>query len=117
MRLSLLVALVAGAAVAAASWPTDADAQSRRRARVTAEAYPGAGYTYSRTRQRTRITVRRARSFLDPGTEVLPQSQSYTDYASGGPLYYPSASAFPANQYRYPLPESYYLPGYTQWGW
>lgn len=117
MRLSLLVALAAGVAVVAASWPSDADAQTRRRAgaRVAAEAYPGAGY--SRSRRGTRITVRRGRSFLDPGTEVLPQSRSYTDYATGGPMYYPSASAFPSNAYRYPLPDTYYLPGYTRWWW
>ena len=31
-------------------------------------------------RPRTRITVRRERSYLDPGREVIPYSQPYTDY-------------------------------------
>jgi hypothetical protein len=111
MRLSLLVALAAGIAVAAASWPVDADAQSRRRARVAAEAYPGAGYSYGRPRQSARITVRRARSFLDPGTEVLPGSQSYTDYANP-PLWYPSRIWDTTGTYRFPLPDYYYVPGF-----
>jgi hypothetical protein len=53
---------------------------AKKRGMRTAEAYPGARY-YRGPRAPARITVRRARSFLDPGTEVLPYSQSYTDYA------------------------------------
>jgi hypothetical protein len=33
------------------------------------------------TRPRSRITVRRPRSYLDPGNEVLPGERSYREYA------------------------------------
>lgn len=110
MRRTLLLALALGTA-ALAAWPGDSEAQTRRATRYQQEAYPGAGYAYDRPRTRTRITVRRARSYLDPGTEVLPRSQNYTDYAFP-PLWYPSKSWDAAGARRYPLPDSYYLPGY-----
>lgn len=60
---------------------TPGDAAPRRGDRAV-EAYPGARYfSGQHSRPRARITVRRARTFLDPGTEVLPLSQPYTDYA------------------------------------
>jgi hypothetical protein len=71
----------------------------------TAEAQP---------RKRTHITVT-PRSYLDPGTEVLPMSRSYTDYAVP-PRYNPHVAFDPANERRSPLPETWYLPGYTR-GW
>lgn len=110
MRRILLFA-VAAATVAFATWPNDADAQRRRVTRYQQEAYPGAGYAYERPRSRTRITVRRARSYLDPGTEVLPRSRSYTDYAFP-PLWYPSRSWDPTGARRFPLPGAYELPGF-----
>ena len=110
MRSTKLTALAVAAATAVvlASWP--AEAQSRRSAtRYETEAYPGAGPA----RARTRITVRRARTYLDPGTEVLPMSRQYTDYAFP-PLWYPSRHWDAAGTWRYPLPDNFYLPGYVR---
>ena len=77
MRVAPFAMLAAAALLVLTAWP--ADAQNRARGqRVQREAYPGAGYSYPRSyvrRARTRITVRRGRTFLDPGTEVLPRSQ------------------------------------------
>ena len=39
---------------------------------------PSRVITYGRPR--TRVTVQRQRSYLDPGREVQPYSQTYTDY-------------------------------------
>lgn len=91
MRWTMLSAVTLAAAVALASAP--ADAQTRRQ------------YQIEKKKQRaaTRITVRRARSYLDPGTEVLPRSQSYTDYIVT-PLQRPNDAWDPARSYRFPLP-------------
>jgi len=120
MRLKSFLAMTAAAVVVWAAWPTDADAQSRRRsgARV-AEEYPGARvYRGSRARVarsgRTRVTVSRQRSFLDPGTEVIPGSQNYTNYALP-PLGGPDRSYDPTGARRFPLPDSYELPGYSRY--
>ena len=74
MRWTMLTVTAVATATAflIASWP--ADAQTRRRVRQDLDSYQV-------KRPPTRITVRRARSYLDPGTEVLPMSRSYTDYA------------------------------------
>ena len=60
-------------------------------------------------RARTRITVRR-RSFLNPGTEVLPGDEKYTDYAI--PPGYSATSVFEntAFSHRSPLPGPFDLP-------
>jgi hypothetical protein len=109
MRIAPFAALAAAALLVLTAWP--ADAQNRRGKRVEREAYPGAGYTYARrTGPRTRITVRRARSYLDPGTEVLPRSQPYMDYASP-PLWYPTRIWDTTGSFRSPLPDSFTLPG------
>ena len=108
MRWTALTVLAAAAAVVVTALP--ADAQSRRK-RIDAEAYPGAGYSYNRAP--TRITVRRARTYLVPGTEVLPLSQQYTDYALP-PLWYPSKNWDAAGSWRYPLPDNFNLPGYVR---
>jgi hypothetical protein len=85
MRWTAIAAIAAGMGLLIAAAP--ADAAPKKRGARTAEAYPGARY-YRGARPRARITVRRPRSFLDPGTEVQPYSQPYTDYAL--PLgYYP----------------------------
>lgn len=82
MRWAPLTAFAVAAAVVLASWP--ADAQTRKRTR-NFESYQD--YRANRANARiasrpsARITVRRQRSFLDPGTEVEPMSRSYTDYA------------------------------------
>ena len=91
MRWATLTALAAAAAVLLASMP--ADAQTRKRAARNFESYQDwkAKRAYAARYAggpRARFTVRRERSFLDPGTEVEPMSRSYTDYAipptSGG---------------------------------
>jgi hypothetical protein len=102
MRWTTLTAIAVAAGFVLASWP--ADAQTRRRVRQDLESYQV-------KRPPTRITVRRARSYLDPGTEVLPMSRSYTDYAIP-PNHYPSRIWDTTNHYRFPLPDQFYLPGY-----
>jgi hypothetical protein len=114
MRLTI-VALsgIAAAALAFAALPADAapkkrtqaasqndvnvSSQSRRRAR--------------QTRPRTRITVR-PRSFLDPGTDVLPGERKYLDYAIP-PNSYSGLSVLDntAFYHRSPLPGPFDLPG------
>jgi hypothetical protein len=113
MRLKSFLAMIAAAVVVWAAWPTDADAQSRRRsgARVAAVDQDG---RIIRRGNRTRVTVRRSRSFLDPGTEVLPGSQNYTNYALP-PLGGPDRAYDPTGARRFPLPDSYELPGYTRY--
>ena len=77
MRWTGIAAIAVGMGLLMASAPAEA---AKKRGMRTAEAYPGARY-YQRTRAPARITVRRQRSFLDPGTEVQAYSQPYTDYA------------------------------------
>ncbi len=110
MRLLSLLALATVAATVFACLPTSsADAQTRRRVVRAEEPYPGANPP--RVITRTRITVRRARSFLDPGTEVLPHSQPSLDYALP-PMYYPSRNWDATGARRFPLPEPYDIPGF-----
>jgi hypothetical protein len=82
---------------AASQVDVDMSSQSRRRVR--------------QKRARTRITVRR-RSFLDPGTDVLPGERKYTDYAIP-PYSYSGMSVFDntAFYHRSPLPGPFDLPG------
>jgi len=128
MRLLRLAAALAAVTVVVAALP--AEAQTRTRGVVQADqgagldAFSAQTTRRSTTRraaprrtaragngQRTRITVRRARTFLDPGTEVLPLSRSYTDYAIP-PLYSPNRSWDTTGAYTSPLP------GSTPWtGW
>lgn len=113
MRLTTVFVFLVAATAVWAAWPTDADAQSRRRgAYRSAEAYPGARPRAARSR--TRVTVRRERSFLDGGTEVVPRSKSYTDYAlpvTGAP----DSAYDPTGARRFPLPNNFELPGYTRY--
>jgi hypothetical protein len=102
MRWITLTVVAVAAGVALTSWP--ADAQPRKRVRQDLDSYQV-------KRPPTRITVRKARSYLDPGTEVLPMSRSYTDYAMP-PNWYPTGAWDAAGAYRYPLPDPFYLPGY-----
>lgn len=88
--------------------PSEVSSQRVRRSQHTRRVVT----TRSR-RAPTRFTVRRERSYLDPGTEVLPRSQSYTDYALP-PLRTPTSDYDPSQSRRYPLPDSYYLPGYVR---
>jgi hypothetical protein len=82
MRWTALVAaafLVGTGVLTAASTP----AEAQRRGARSVEEYPGSRYDRAgrRTRAPARITVRRGRSFLDPGTTVAPFSRQYMEYA------------------------------------
>ena len=93
MRWATLTALVAAAAVVLTAWP--ADAQTRKRTRSNFESYQDYRAKHANARlagrPSARITVRRQRSFLDPGTEVEPMSRSYTDYAFPPGGYFPTS--------------------------
>ena len=79
MRWTFVTAVAVGLGLLLASAP--ADAAKKKRGYRVAEAYPGERYFRGpRARGPARITVRRGRSFLDPGTEVAPLSQPYLDY-------------------------------------
>jgi hypothetical protein len=69
------------------------------------------------TRPRARVIVRN-RSFLDPGTEVLPGEYKYTDYAIP-PGYSPTGVIANTPFYhRGPLPGPFDLPGKDNpWPW
>lgn len=86
-------------------------------ASAPAEAAQKKGYSNTSTqraatsqRARTRITVQR-RSFLDPGTEVLPGERKFTDYVF--PPGYSATSVIDNTvfSHRPPLPGYYDLPG------
>jgi hypothetical protein len=104
---------VAIAALALASAPTEAATQKRVVAKpaVTRQIAPRQVVA---TRARTRITVQ-PRSFLDPGTEVLPGERKFNDYAF--PPYYSPTSVIDnkAGHHRSPLPGPFDLPGYNPW--
>ena len=103
MRLPTLTVLAAAAVVVLAAWPADAQQRRSRAQRVDrSEAYPGERYIRG-NRPRTRITVRRPRTYLDPGTEVLPRSQPDLDYVDP-PLWYPTRIWDTTGSRRSPLP-------------
>ena len=105
MRVISLVVLAAVAAALAA--PAEA---ATKRKRVAKRFDPVAEYRGT-ARTRTRITVRKQRSYLDPGTEVYPGSMNYTDYAFP-PNDYPFRAIDPTGAGRYPLPGPFDLPSY-----
>jgi hypothetical protein len=109
MRLALLTAFAATAAMLAIAGP--ADAQQRRGYQQRGERITIIDET---GRVRTKITVRR-RSYLDGGTEVVPGERKFMDYAV--PSTYmngaPSSSWDPTGIHRYPLPRPFELPGYS----
>ena len=89
-------AVGAALAVMFAAWPDHADAA---------------------TKKRTRIVVQK-RSYLDAGTEVLPGTRKYTDYAFPIFRQTPYSAGFefhPAPQGRFPLPDPFWLPGSTRY--
>ena len=107
MRLTAVAAVAIGLGLVIASVPAEA---AKKRGMHRGEAYPGARYYAP---PRARITVRRGRSFLDPGTEVLPLSQGYTNYAVP-PGYHPfqvvggaATPAGPSNPH-WPAPGAYH---------
>lgn len=61
-------------------------------------------------RQRPRITVKKARSYLDPGTTVKPGHLRYRDYAEPIWSRYPSYGPDPLGS-RWPLPGPFDFPG------
>lgn len=74
LTLAVTAASMTGLILTATAGPADA----ARKKRV--EYYTGDRYYTVRTGPRSRIVVRQ-RSYLDPGTEVLPGDRKYTDYA------------------------------------
>jgi hypothetical protein len=60
-------------------------------------------------RKPTRVVVTK-RSYLDAGTEVKPGERHFTDYVFP-PNYSPYSVVDPTRSYRYPLPDSFWLPG------
>jgi len=110
MPVATLAALAATSAIVLAlTGPADAQQRSGYRAqteRITIIDENG--------RARTRITVR-PRSFLDPGNNVEPYSQHYTDYAMQ-PDSYPGEYLYDRNDWRsswsrMPIPTCFDLPG------
>ncbi|HEX5507006.1 MAG TPA: hypothetical protein VFX37_00720 [Pseudolabrys sp.] len=80
MRLSGLATILVAAAVAGLlAVPADA-APKRKHVVVTGPDNTHVSWIDENGRRHTRIIVQR-RSYLDPGTEVLPYSQSSFDYA------------------------------------
>jgi hypothetical protein len=93
MGLKALGAIVIAAAVGFAAWPTDAATSTKK--------------------QRTRVVVTK-RSYLDAGTEVKPgewRGRGIDFMAPPG--FTPYSYYDPTNSYRYPLPDPFWLPGYT----
>jgi hypothetical protein len=90
MSVKALGAVVVAAAVAFAAWPAEAATKKR---------------------SPTRVIVTK-RSYLDAGTEVKPGERKFTDYVYP-PNYSPYRNYDFAGQYRYPLPDPFWLPGYT----
>src|SRR5215831_18736882 len=109
MRLVLLAVLTAAAALAAAP----ADAASKKRVAVESSRVPQ-GRTVAR-RAPTRITVT-GRSYLDPGTEVYPNSQSYRDYVFS-PLYQSPSQVTDPTLSRSSLPPPLWIPSYHMPSW
>jgi hypothetical protein len=108
MRL-MSVAVLSAASLLALSALTPAAAQSPRRGNT--ESITVIDQYGHRT---TRITVR-PRSFLDPGNNVEPYSQHYTDYAMQ-PDSYPGEYLYDRNDWRsswsrMPIPTCFDLPG------
>jgi hypothetical protein len=100
----LLTAIVAASGLLLASLPSDAQTRQRGAKSRTVYANPSQP-------PRARITVRRARTYLDAGTEVGPMTKSYTDYARS-PLHAPYRHYDPTSSFRSPLPDTWSFPGY-----
>jgi len=96
MNLKTIGAIVAAVALAAGS----ADAQTTAKPKQTREAT---------AKSKTRVVVTK-RSYLDAGTEVKPGERHFTDYIFP-PNYSPYSVIDPTGSRRYPLPDSFWLPG------
>ena len=111
MRL-MTVAILSAASLAALSTLTPAAAQAPRRdTRETITVTDQYGH------KTTRITVR-PRSFLDPGNEVGPGTQHYTDYTftldRRGTDYLYDRNDPKSSWSRMPFPTCFDLPGYCR---
>jgi hypothetical protein len=108
MRLKTVVALSA-VSLATLSALTPAAAQAPRRDTETITVIDQYGH------RTTRIRVR-PRSFLDPGNNVEPLSQHYTDYAfpldGRGTEYLYDRNDSKSSWSRMPLPTCFDVPGY-----
>ncbi|HEY1542797.1 MAG TPA: hypothetical protein VGG01_10335 [Xanthobacteraceae bacterium] len=107
----MTVAVLSAASLVALSALTPASAQAPRRHSRDTESITVIDQYGHRT---TRITVR-PRSFLDPGNNVEPYSQHYTDYAispdsyAGEYLY--DRTDWRSSWSRMPIPTCFDLPG------
>lgn len=90
MRFAPLFALVAGVSILAAT-AYEADAQTRR--------------------DRPRVYIQK-RSYLDPGTEVKPQTQNFHMHIYDRGALFPSYSADTTGASRWPLPMQFELPNF-----
>jgi hypothetical protein len=113
MRLTIVaLSVIAAAALALSGLPANAAPKKSTPAASQADVNVSS-QSRRRVRQkraRTRITVRR-RSFLDPGTDLLPGERKYNDYAISPT--YSAMSVFDntAFYHRSPLPGPFDLPG------
>jgi hypothetical protein len=121
MRLSTIAVLGGAAAIAFGLTALPASAAPKQTTKVTQRGAEVSSQTRTRRarqaqdRARTRITVT-PRSFLDPGTEVLPGERKFMDYAfppSYSPTQVLAGSASPAGwqNSNWPLPGPFDLPG------
>jgi hypothetical protein len=79
----------------------------------TAGAAPKKGhYQAHRSHATTHITIRKQRSYLDPGTATLPYQQHFTDYVVQ-PATGPFDAVDPTHSRRFPLPDAFDLPGFN----
>lgn len=90
MRFAPFIALLAGFSILAAT-AYEADAQSRRD-------------------QRPRVYIKKHRNYLDAGTEVTPGSKNYHSHIYTREALFPTYSADPTGQSRWPLPMQFELP-------
>jgi hypothetical protein len=119
MRLSSVAILSGLAAMSVGLAAPAAAAPKHKRVAVTASSSDVSGQTRPRrareARARTRITVT-PRSYLDPGTEVLPGERKFMDYAfppGQSALQVVLGSTSPAGwqNSNWPLPGPFDLPG------
>jgi len=114
MRLTTTAALAAtaiGGLLVLSGAPADAASKQRQ---AEGFVFSSQNQRVVKQRPRSRITVRRERSFLDPGPELLPGEYKYRDYAE--PLYYsPLTNAVPNQTWsRNPFNGPYDVP-YRPW--
>ena len=99
--------LFAGAIAAAALAIAPAEAEQTKPA-VAKQSRPAVTRQVAANRARSRVTVQ-PRSFLDPGTEVLPGERKFNDYALP-PGYSPLQVLGPGRDFRrQPLPDPWDL--------